>query len=48
MLNREELRQIGSKEMKNDVSRERGENIIFRRGVGINTVFGLIYIYIHP
>jgi hypothetical protein len=43
MQNREELRQKGPKGSQETTCRERGKNIIFRRGGGINIVFGPKY-----
>ncbi len=43
MQNREELRQKGHDGSQKMTSRERGKNIIFRRGGGINIVFGPKY-----
>ncbi len=43
MQNREELRQKGHVASRKTTCRERGENIIFRRGGRINIVFGPKY-----
>jgi hypothetical protein len=43
MQNREELRQKGHDRSRKTTCRERGKNIIFRRGGGINIVFGPKY-----
>ncbi len=43
MQNREEFRQKGHDGSRKTTCRERGKNIIFRRGGGINIVFGPKY-----
>jgi hypothetical protein len=53
MQNREELGQKGHNGSRKMTCHERGENIIFRRGGGINIVFGpkyrpLLQPFIHP
>jgi hypothetical protein len=43
MQNREELMQKGDNGSRKTTCRERGKNVIFRRGGGINIVFGPKY-----
>jgi hypothetical protein len=47
MQNKEELREKGHNGSRKMTYRERGKNIIFRRGGGINIVFGPKYRPLH-